>query len=40
MVKAITPKLVVVQRGRTLVAGPTTLLTVPRSATVRDLQIG
>ena len=40
IVKAITPKLVVVQRGRTLVAGHTTLLTVPRSATVRDLQIG
>jgi len=40
IVKAITPKLVVVQRGRTLVAGHTTLLTVPRGATVRDLQIG
>jgi hypothetical protein len=40
IVKAITPKLVVVQRGETLVAGHTTLLTVPRSATVRDLQIG
>jgi hypothetical protein len=40
IVKAITPKLVVVQRGRTLVAGHTTLLTVSRNATVRDLQIG
>jgi hypothetical protein len=40
IVKAITPKLVVVQRGRTLVAGHTTLLTVSPNATVRDLQIG
>jgi hypothetical protein len=40
IVRAITPKLVVVQRGRTLLAGRTTLLTLPRDATVRDLQIG
>ena len=40
IVKAITPKLVVVQRGRSLVAGHTTLLTVSRNATVRDLQVG
>jgi hypothetical protein len=40
IVRAITSKLVVVQRGRSLVAGQTTLLTVPRNASVRDLQIG
>lgn len=40
IVKAITPKLVVIQRGRSLVAGHTTLLTVSRDATVRDLQVG
>ncbi len=40
IVRAITPKLVLVQRGRNLVAGHTTLLTVPRDATVRDLQVG
>jgi len=40
IVKAITPKLVIVQRQRNLVAGHTTLLTVPRGATVRDLQVG
>jgi hypothetical protein len=40
IVKAITPKVVVVQRGRSLLAGHTTLLTVPRDATVRDLQVG
>ena len=39
IVKVITPKLVVVQRGRSLVAGHTTLLTVSRNATVRDLQV-
>jgi hypothetical protein len=40
IVRAITPKLVLVQRGRNLVAGHTTLLTVPRDAAVRDLQVG
>jgi hypothetical protein len=40
IVRAITPKLVLVQRGRNLLAGHTTLLTVPRDATVRDLQVG
>ncbi len=40
IVRAITPKLVVVQQGRNLVGGRTTLLTVPRGATVRDLQVG
>ena len=40
IVRAITPKLVVVQRGRSLLAGRTTLLTVPRGATVRDVQVG
>jgi hypothetical protein len=40
IVRAITPKVVIVQRGRSLVAGHTTLLTVPRDATVRGLQLG
>jgi hypothetical protein len=40
IVKAITPRLAVVQRGRTLVAGHTLLLTVPPRATVRGLEIG
>jgi hypothetical protein len=40
IVKAITAKLVLVQRGRNLLGGHTTLLTVPRDATVRDLQVG
>ena len=40
IVRAIAPKLVIVQRGRSLLAGHTTLLTVPRDATVRDLQLG
>jgi hypothetical protein len=40
IVRAITPKLVVVQQGRNLVGGRTTLLNVPRGATVRDLQVG
>ena len=40
IVGAITPRLVLVQRGRNLLAGHTTLLTVPRGATVRDLQVG
>jgi hypothetical protein len=40
IVRAITPKLVLVQRGRNLLAGHTTLLTVPHGATVRDLQVG
>jgi hypothetical protein len=40
IVRAIAPKLVLVQRGRNLLAGHTTLLTVPPDATVRDLQVG
>jgi dipeptidyl aminopeptidase/acylaminoacyl peptidase len=40
IVRAVTPKLVVVQRGRTLVAGHTTLLTVPPGASVRGLELG
>ena len=40
IVRAIAPKLVLVQRGRSLLAGHTTLLTVPRDATLRDLQVG
>ena len=39
-VAAITPKLVVVRRGPRLLTGHTTLLTVPRDAAVRDLQVG
>jgi hypothetical protein len=40
VVVAVTPQLVVVRRGRALLAGHTTLLTVPRNATVSDLQLG
>jgi hypothetical protein len=40
IVRAITPKLVVVQRGPKILAGHTTVLTVPRGATVRDIQVG
>lgn len=40
IVRAITPRLVVVQRGQSLVAGHTPLLTVSRDASVSDLQIG
>jgi hypothetical protein len=40
IVVAVTPKLVLVRRGRKLVAGRTTLLTSPRGAVVRDLAIG
>jgi hypothetical protein len=40
VVVAITPHTVVVRRGRTVLAGHTTLLTVPRNATVSDLQLG
>lgn len=40
IVKGITRKLVVVQRGRDFVAGHTTILTVPRGASVRELEIG
>jgi hypothetical protein len=39
-VEAITPKVVVVRNGPKVVAGRTTLLTVPRDASVRDVQIG
>jgi hypothetical protein len=40
-VVAVTPKLLVVRRGRDLVAGDTPLLTLPRGATaVEELQIG
>lgn len=40
IVRAITPKLVIVQRKRNLVAGHTTLLAIPRGATIRGLEIG
>jgi hypothetical protein len=40
IVRAVTPGFVVVQRGRTLMAGDTPILTVSRGASVRDLQIG
>ena len=40
IVRAITPNVVVVQQGRNLVAGHTTVLTVPRGAWVRGLEIG
>lgn len=40
IVRAITPKLVVAQRGRNLVAGHTTLLTVPPGTSVRGLELG
>jgi hypothetical protein len=40
IVAAVTPRLVVVRRGRNLVAGHATLVTIPRAATVRDLAIG
>jgi hypothetical protein len=40
MVKAITPLLAVVQRGRALLAGHTTLLRVPPGTSVRGLEIG
>jgi hypothetical protein len=39
-VAAITPKLVIVRNGPRVFAGHTTLVTVPRNATVRDLQVG
>jgi hypothetical protein len=40
IVLAVTPKLVIVRHGTMLVAGHTTLLTVPPSAAVSDLQVG
>ena len=40
IVRAVTPKVVVVQEGRNLVAGHTTLLTVARGATIGPLEIG
>ncbi|HEU5477861.1 MAG TPA: hypothetical protein VFU64_08575 [Gaiellaceae bacterium] len=40
VVAAITPKHVVVRRFRNLVTGHTTLLTIPRGQTARDLAIG
>jgi hypothetical protein len=40
IVRAITPKRVIVQRGRNLVAGHTTLLTVPPGTSVRELELG
>ena len=40
IVKAITPRLVVVQRGRDLVAGRLTLLTIPRGVSVSVLEVG
>ena len=39
-VAAITPDLVIVRNGPRLYAGHTTLLTVPRNATLRDVQVG
>jgi hypothetical protein len=36
----VTPRVVVMQKGRNLVAGHTTLLTVPRGSTVQTLEIG
>jgi hypothetical protein len=36
----VTPRVVVVRKGRNLVAGHTTLLTVPRGSTVQMLEIG
>ena len=39
-VVAVTPKLLIVRRGSKISAGHTTLLTVPRRASVRDLQVG
>lgn len=40
IVLAITPKLVIVRNGRTLVGGHTPLLTSPPGATVQDIQVG
>ena len=40
VVAAVTPKLVIVRNGPRLFTGHTTVLTVPRSATVRDVQVG
>ena len=40
IVAAVTPRLVVVRRGRDLVGGDATLVTIPQAATVRDLAIG
>jgi hypothetical protein len=40
IVRAVTPKVVVVQEGRNLVAAHTTLLTIPRGATIGALEIG
>jgi hypothetical protein len=40
VVLAVTPKLLIVQKGRKLVAGHTTLLVTRPGATIRDLQIG
>jgi len=40
LVEAITPKLVVVRIGPKVIAGNTTLLTVPHNAHVRDLELG
>jgi hypothetical protein len=40
VVVAITPQVVVVRRGQTVLAGHRTLLTVPRNATVSDVQLG
>ena len=39
-VAAVTPSLVVVRNGPKVFAGRTALLTVPRNATLRDLQVG
>jgi hypothetical protein len=39
-VETVTPKLVILRNGPRIFAGHTTLLTVPRNASVRDLQVG
>ena len=39
-VASVTPKLVIVRLGQNLVSGQTTLATIPRRATVRDLAVG
>ncbi|HEY2311423.1 MAG TPA: hypothetical protein VGH46_09965 [Gaiellaceae bacterium] len=40
LIAAVTPKFVIVRNGPRLFTGHTTLLTVPRNADVRDLQVG
>jgi hypothetical protein len=40
LISAVTPKLVIFRRGPKVFAGHTTLLTVPRKASVRDVMVG